>query len=146
MAWTDPTTHNYSTGEMVTAATLDTFVRDNLAFLGNGNAIAQVSGATSPISGSSPGVAAGTKFLIQGGSKAITSNASGDCSITLDTAFPTGLLVAVITNGDYTVGVFYMHMNTSSSNASTLAYRLFNSAGAAVVSQNHRANFIAIGW
>jgi hypothetical protein len=33
MPWTDPSTHIYATGEVVTAATLNTFVEANLMFL-----------------------------------------------------------------------------------------------------------------
>ena len=34
MAWTDPASHIYTVGEIVSAATLNTFVQANLAFLG----------------------------------------------------------------------------------------------------------------
>lgn len=33
MSWTDPTTHVYATGEIVTAATMNTFIQADLAFL-----------------------------------------------------------------------------------------------------------------
>lgn len=36
MPWTDPATHIYATGEVVTASTLNTFVEANLSFLGKG--------------------------------------------------------------------------------------------------------------
>jgi hypothetical protein len=34
MAWTDPTAHVYVTGEVVTAATMNTYIKDDLVFLG----------------------------------------------------------------------------------------------------------------
>lgn len=89
------------------------------------------------ISGTAP-VAGTGQFYMQAGTSVITTNASGDGTVTFSTAFPAGLLTVVACDGDDGTNVNFSILAGSNQSA-------FNFSSNKV-STNLRVNWIAIGF
>jgi hypothetical protein len=130
--------HTWATGDTLQAtdlngnfAALDQRISALASQVGSVDATVQY-----PLVGPRP--PAGTKFAWQGGSFTGTTDASGVLSYAFPTAFPTGIVSVVITNG------FAQHANGVSGITDSLTLSGFN----VVANPNTllRINWMALGW
>lgn len=135
MAWTDPAGHVFVVGEIVSPATLNTYVKDNLVALQNS---LQMKGKTTlSLNGSSP--ALGTPvFLVQSGTVVVTF-ASNTAAVTFPVAFPNGVLCVLVNDGDDTIP------KTMASVAASVSKTGFT-ASSSTASGAQRVNYLAIGF
>lgn len=82
-------------------------------------------------------------YGIRFGTAVVTTNASGDASISYSTAFGTGTTAVIVSSGDYQVGNLIVAINGTPS-ASAFSIRVLNTAGAAHVG-GFRCNYVAFG-
>lgn len=108
---------------------------------GSGNIGGAGAGATYP------GVSA--PMIVQGGSIAAGTGAGGGVQVTYPVPFPNGVMTAMGTNGDNSVGSYTFHISpTLGSPSLSLSpyFYVYNLAGALVVNTTVRMNWIALGW
>ena len=90
-----------------------------------------------------------TNAFIKTGLTIVSTNASGDSSFTFTTAFPTGLINAIImeATAPTTLGALIPKWRQAESNASTLAFRLYQDNGTVLASTaGINISFLAIGY
>jgi len=88
-----------------------------------------------------------TQLLIQADSVTLTTNGSGDVTVSFPTAFPNSFLGVVISNGDRGTGSLVMDLWPGGSNTlSSFAVRVFvSNTGATLNNTPVRVQYIAIG-
>jgi hypothetical protein len=100
----------------------------------------RLSGRGAAVDSGTPPSASTTLFLAQAGSTIVTTNGSGDATISLPTAFPGGILTVVVCDGDdaSNSGTFA----GISSGTSKASFNVSSSKATTAI----RVNWIAIGW
>jgi hypothetical protein len=87
--------------------------------------------------------------ILRAGEVSAATNSNGDGSVTISPAFPNGIANAVLTDSS-TIGVLghvRLKYNPAGSSASSVAFRAYDSAGNALVSNAAvRVSYIAVGW
>lgn len=140
MAWTSPRT--WVAGETVTAAIMNTHVRDNLTALFPAIPLSGVGGS---IGGSPPTFNSGL-FVVQAASDVVTY-VTGGVTHTFPAAFPTGLLTVIPTPGDVALSFAQAQVVAAGSTASGFKFKAYNNAGTEIAnSSTIRVNWLAIGW
>lgn len=84
-----------------------------------------------------------TRIRMQAGTNTLTTNSSGDFTITLPSAFPTGLLTVIFNGGDLDTQVAG---RPGSHTVSAIAGRAYNAGGTALNTVLIRVNWVALGW
>lgn len=134
---TDPTTANQLTRKAYVDAQVLTRLKDgNAADTSDAGVVGTVNHVTA-------------QLLWQAGSTVGTTSGAGGITITYPTAFPTGVLTVVVTNGDtdFGIGSDYCNVDQSSNSVTSFVSRWYDGAtGAVVASEQRRTNWIAIGW
>lgn len=87
-----------------------------------------------------------TQPIIQAGSVAGTTNGTGYLSISFPSAFPTGILTVILTNGDQDAATYGLTTASGVSTSGFSARAVNPNSGGAYTNQGVRFNYIAIGW
>jgi hypothetical protein len=129
MSWSDPSAHIYAVGEVVTAGTLNSYVKDNLMFLYPPMKVA--------------GGQTGQPYYWQGGADSISADPSGNFSVYFGTSFLnatiTGWVVGASGGAPIAVQVGAINLGSFDCHASGLEGTVVPSHGFTVV-------WGALGW
>jgi len=104
-------------------------------------------GTSAALVGSPPAIDAGNfAFKMQGGTSVVTTDGSGDFTLTFPTAFPNGLLTCMLTPGYTGIGAHFLTIYDSAMTLSSVKAHVWGSTGAAAANTTLRFSYLAFGW